>query len=54
MAYVIFIRMPSRNLVTIVEDEDVVSEFDTREEAEELIESHILGAFDWQIVEVTC
>ena len=52
MTFVIFIRMPSRRLVTICDEDQNVSMFDSYEEALELIETHILSDFPWQIVEV--
>ncbi len=60
MTYVVFIRMPSRDLATIIlsefevnSEKEHIKEFETYEEAEEFMRGHILEVFPWQIVQVS-
>lgn len=57
MAYVIFIRMSNDELITIVNTEysryeESIAEFQSIEQAEELMKKHSLRVFDWEIVEI--
>lgn len=60
MKYIILIRMPNFNNLVAIErsefevnsEEPIIAEFQSREEAEELMRNHSLRVFAWEIVEV--
>lgn len=51
--FIIIVRLNSKQLVSISADEFGIAEYDTYEEAEELITSHPLANQDWEIIEVS-